>query len=316
MPRRPPEEPGPGPISRREAPPVTGLPTPSDHEPGGGPNVVLAAYAKNEGRFLLEWLAYHRLIGVRDILVYTNDCEDESQTALLSGLRSDPRAVGGHLRGREPELNPRAGFSLIEALIVLIVGAMALILIFGVGGKANETAFRLGRRALSTADNRLATDSLRAIISGAALSPADAGADSTPSPGVRFAGDAAGFRTDAMLDVATPCAPSGPASDLSVEIVRSGSGSLLTCRVGQGPTAVLLDLGAHSAGFSYSLDGQVWSDRWAEPPGSTPVGMATPHERRLYVRLASDDGAVEITGRASSDRPDLQPHHQQVGPAL
>lgn len=49
------------------------------------PRTALVAFTKNEGRFLLEWIAYHRLIGVDDFLVYTNDCEDESP-ALLDRL--------------------------------------------------------------------------------------------------------------------------------------------------------------------------------------------------------------------------------------
>lgn len=35
---------------------------------------------KNEGPFILEWLAYHRAIGVKDFLVYTNDCTDGTDT--------------------------------------------------------------------------------------------------------------------------------------------------------------------------------------------------------------------------------------------
>ena len=35
---------------------------------------------KNEGPFILEWLAYHRAIGVDDFLVYTNDCTDGTDT--------------------------------------------------------------------------------------------------------------------------------------------------------------------------------------------------------------------------------------------
>ena len=31
---------------------------------------------KNEGPYILEWLAYHRVIGFTDFLIYTNDCED------------------------------------------------------------------------------------------------------------------------------------------------------------------------------------------------------------------------------------------------
>lgn len=49
------------------------------------PRVTEVAFTKNEGRFLLEWIAYHRLIGVTDFLIYTNDCEDESP-ALLERL--------------------------------------------------------------------------------------------------------------------------------------------------------------------------------------------------------------------------------------
>ncbi|MFP7569480.1 glycosyltransferase family 2 protein [Marivita sp. S2033] len=37
---------------------------------------------KNEGPFILEWLAYHRAIGFDDILVYTNDCTDGTDTML------------------------------------------------------------------------------------------------------------------------------------------------------------------------------------------------------------------------------------------
>ncbi len=37
---------------------------------------------KNEGPFILEWIAYHRAIGFDDILVYTNDCTDGTDTML------------------------------------------------------------------------------------------------------------------------------------------------------------------------------------------------------------------------------------------
>jgi len=37
---------------------------------------------KNEGPFILEWLAYHRAIGIDDVLVYTNDCSDGSDSML------------------------------------------------------------------------------------------------------------------------------------------------------------------------------------------------------------------------------------------
>ena len=37
---------------------------------------------KNEGPFILEWLAYHRLIGVNDFIIFTNDCSDGTDTIL------------------------------------------------------------------------------------------------------------------------------------------------------------------------------------------------------------------------------------------
>jgi hypothetical protein len=37
---------------------------------------------KNEGPFILEWIAYHLAIGFDDILVYTNDCTDGTDTML------------------------------------------------------------------------------------------------------------------------------------------------------------------------------------------------------------------------------------------
>ncbi len=38
--------------------------------------ITAVTCVKNEGPFLLEWIAYHRLIGVTDFLFYSNDCSD------------------------------------------------------------------------------------------------------------------------------------------------------------------------------------------------------------------------------------------------
>ncbi len=44
---------------------------------------ILAATAiRDEGPFLLEWLAWHRLIGVTDFLIFSNDCTDGSDLLL------------------------------------------------------------------------------------------------------------------------------------------------------------------------------------------------------------------------------------------
>jgi hypothetical protein len=40
------------------------------------PRILLLSCMKNEGATVLEWFAYHRLIGVDHFLIYTNDCQD------------------------------------------------------------------------------------------------------------------------------------------------------------------------------------------------------------------------------------------------
>ncbi|MDF0599654.1 glycosyltransferase family 2 protein [Psychromarinibacter sp. C21-152] len=50
--------------------------------PAPSERTVIVTCMKNEGPFLLEWLAYHRMIGVDDILVYSNDCDDGTDTLL------------------------------------------------------------------------------------------------------------------------------------------------------------------------------------------------------------------------------------------
>lgn len=47
--------------------------------------ITTVTCVKNEGPFLLEWIAFNRVIGVTDFLFYSNDCDDGTDT-LLDGL--------------------------------------------------------------------------------------------------------------------------------------------------------------------------------------------------------------------------------------
>ena len=47
--------------------------------------ITAVTCVKNEGPFLLEWIAFHRLLGVTDFLFYSNDCTDGTDR-LLDGL--------------------------------------------------------------------------------------------------------------------------------------------------------------------------------------------------------------------------------------
>ncbi|MGQ0564718.1 MAG: glycosyltransferase family 2 protein [Gemmobacter sp.] len=60
---------------------------------------ALFACMRNEGPFLLEWVAYHSAIGFAPVIVATNDCTDGSDT-LMDALQAAGLAI--HLRNTVP----------------------------------------------------------------------------------------------------------------------------------------------------------------------------------------------------------------------
>lgn len=67
-----------------------------------GPALKILAFTcvRNEGPFLLEWIAYLRLIGVTDFCFFSNDCDDGSD-ALLDVLAG--HGVVKHIRQTAPQ---------------------------------------------------------------------------------------------------------------------------------------------------------------------------------------------------------------------
>ena len=59
-----------------------------------GLRITAITCVKNEGPFLLEWIAYNRLIGVTDFLFYSNDCTDGTDR-MLDALQA--RSIVQHL---------------------------------------------------------------------------------------------------------------------------------------------------------------------------------------------------------------------------
>ena len=70
---------------------------PPDRDPARR-DVTLVSCMRNEGLFIVEWVAYHSLMGFADILVFTNNCTDGSDLLLdrlqalghLTHVRHDP----------------------------------------------------------------------------------------------------------------------------------------------------------------------------------------------------------------------------------
>ncbi len=110
---------------------------------------------KNEGPFILEWLAWHRTIGVDDFLIYTNDCTDGTDTMLemlqAKGLvqhRVNPWVPGGELKPQhaalqaaeaEPVLQ-NCGWGIcmdVDEFITIKIGDGTLAALYRAMGEAN-----------------------------------------------------------------------------------------------------------------------------------------------------------------------------------
>lgn len=76
--------------------------------------------AKNEGPFLVEWIAYHRLIGFTDIIVFTNDCTDGTDAI---ADRLDEMGLIRHLPNPR-HLNPRLRFQKAALEYAMGLGAV------------------------------------------------------------------------------------------------------------------------------------------------------------------------------------------------
>ncbi len=65
--------------------------------------VTVVLTVRNEGAFLLDWLAHHRACGVTDFLVFSNDCEDGTDLMLdrlaAMGWLTHVRNPGPHEKG-------------------------------------------------------------------------------------------------------------------------------------------------------------------------------------------------------------------------
>lgn len=73
--------------------------------PAGKTGKVILACMKNEAPYILEWIAYHRQIGVDNFLIYTNDCSDGTDALLdrLQDLGLVQHRPNGDWKGNSPQ---------------------------------------------------------------------------------------------------------------------------------------------------------------------------------------------------------------------
>jgi hypothetical protein len=66
--------------------------------------VTAVTCVKNEGPFLLEWVAFNRLIGVTDFLFYSNDCSDATDRLLDALAEAGVRHLPNPAEGRNYQM--------------------------------------------------------------------------------------------------------------------------------------------------------------------------------------------------------------------
>ncbi|MFV2003086.1 MAG: glycosyltransferase family 2 protein, partial [Paracoccaceae bacterium] len=72
--------------------------------PGSSGNVIVACM-KNEGPYIVEWVAYHRAIGVDNFLIYTNGCDDGTAQILerMQAMGLLQHRTNNDWRGKSPQ---------------------------------------------------------------------------------------------------------------------------------------------------------------------------------------------------------------------
>lgn len=192
----------------------------------------------------------------------------------------------------------RAGFSLIEALVVLAIGGMALAVIFSIGIRAGDTGFSLGRRAMSVADADVAISDLRAIIRSISVRPPISILEGVDQP---IVASPERLEADVVMERATGCAPQGWAGRLTLSIEPQAGERVLMCQAGPRKTPIMtLPRGARGA-FSYSVDGATWSPSF-ETPARAPVSLENLRSQSLWVRLIGGP-QMDVVDLAYSGQP-------------
>lgn len=204
-----------------------------------------------------------------------------------------------------------AGFSVLEAVIVLAITGLALTIVFSIGSRASEMGFRLGRRVLDISDSEIATLGFHTVVSSmVAPSSSDAAPGEKYSP-PSLVGDPQHLEAEAITDRKTTCGAEGELGLVKLTVQNAPARAVLYCQAGSGPSVPLLDLGKHTVSFSYSTDGETWTDTVTvhpgKPPGVDAEGFKRGVPKTVFVRLSSTDGAVTLVERAWSGRPKPPP---------
>ena len=203
----------------------------------------------------------------------------------------------------------KGGFTLIEAIVVLAVTSLIVGILFTIGARGGATVLRLGSRALDTADSQLARDTFRSVVDSLIVPSLTTraqseGGEDADAEDTSLTGDATTLSSQWLAKRTTACGPAGQAGRLTLALTTNANHTILTCQADDAEPVTLLDLGVHQVSFQYSEDGTNWVEAWTVEAGQPVEASADPSAelRRVYVRLASDDGVADLIALTTSGR--------------
>jgi type II secretory pathway pseudopilin PulG len=183
----------------------------------------------------------------------------------------------------KPRAHSEAGFTMIEALIVLIVSSVIFAVLFQISSRASERSAQLGARAQALADATLDERLFRMVLDR--LSPPLQREGDAP-PDANLAGVANRIDGWASSDMAAACMGLEPYEQVSLVIRQGPQGGALLCVGGRGEFP-LASWPSGAARFEYSADGRVWHERWPTPEAPSVLDFTEP-------QAADDPFAVEV----------------------
>jgi hypothetical protein len=210
-----------------------------------------------------------------------------------------------------------AGFTLIEALATLAVTGLTLGVMFSIGMKNIQAGYRLGHRAVDHANQQVSAGAVRDVINSmvvpALALSSQAAEDEAETNDQNGMGDEFDGAPDTLAGYIiaardNPCLPVGGEGRITLSFKSENGRTLLICQVNGDDPVTLANLGWPDAAFSYSEDGATWTDTWQVIRGQQVDAAATPdaEQRKVYVRIASQDGANQLVELVQSGRPIAQ----------
>ena len=214
-----------------------------------------------------------------------------------------------------------AGFTLIEALAALAITGLALSAVFTIGMRGVSQSFRFGQRAVMAADEQVSVQAVRDLLDAMVLPPlavtsqaAETESETADQNGMGDEFDGAADSVAGYVIAArdNPCVPVGGEGRITLTFspVTAGTAqhTLVQCQLNTEDPVTVATLNWPDAVFSFSEDGLTWTDSWQVVRGQNVDAAATPdaEQRRVYIRIASADGAHQIVALTQSGRPIAQ----------